>query len=67
MEFCWSVWRIRDISAVVGTTVLFDKELCVGGAVGARHVGIDEANDGNLGGFVFWSRTEIVFEMACSG
>ena len=66
MFFC-SDWCIRDISAVVGSTVLFDGELCVGGFVGAGDVEIDEASDGNVGGFVSRSQTEIVFEIACSG
>ena len=35
--------------------------------MGAGYVDIDEASDGKVGGFVSWSRTEILFEIACSG
>ena len=51
----------------MGSTVLFDGELCVGGVVGDRDVDIGEASYGNIGGFVPRSQTEIVFEIACSG
>ena len=61
MAFSWSDWFISTISDVVGSTVLFDGELCVGGVVGAGDVDIDEASDGNVGGFVSWSRTDIMF------
>ena len=55
------------ISAIVGSTFLFDRELCAGVVVGAGDVDIDEACDGNVGGFVSRSRTEIVFKIACFG
>ena len=55
------------ISAIVGSTFLFDRELCAGVVVGAGDVEINEASDGNVGGFASWSRTEIVFKMACLG
>ena len=58
---------MRAVSAVVGYTVLFDGEPCSGGVVGAGDVDIDEACEGNIGGFVSLSRTEIVFNIACSG
>ena len=55
------------ISAVVGSTVLFDRELWVGGVAGVGDVDIDEASDRKVGGVVSLSRTDIVLEMACLG
>ena len=55
------------ISAVVGSTVLFDRELWVGGVAGVGDVDIDESNKGKVGGVVSLSRTEIVLEIGCSG
>ena len=55
------------ISAVVGSTVLFDGELWVGGVAGVGDVVINEASDGKFGGFASLSRTDIVLEMACLG
>ena len=52
VAFLWSDWCIIAISAVVDSTVLFDRELCVGGVVGGGYVDIHEASDGNVGGFV---------------
>ena len=55
------------ISAVVGSTVLFDGELWVGGVAGVGDVDINEASHGKFGGFVLLIRTEIMFEIFCSG
>ena len=49
----------------MGSTVLFDREPCVGGVVGAGDVDINEACEGIFGGSSrFW--TEMVFDIACS-
>ena len=37
------------ISAVVGSIIGFDRELCFGGAAGVGDVDIDEAREGKLG------------------
>ena len=55
------------ISAVVGSTVGFDRELWVGGVDGVGDVDIDEAREGKVGGVVSLCRTEIVFEIGFSG
>ena len=55
------------ISVVVGSTLLFDRELWVGGVAGVGGVDIDGASNGKFGGVVSLSRTEIVLEMACLG
>ena len=55
------------ISAIVGSTFLFDRELCAGVVVAAGDVDINEAYDVNVWGFVCWSWTEILFEMDCLG
>ena len=55
------------ISAVVGSTVLFDGELWVGGVAGVGDAEIDEASDRRVGGFVLLSWMEIVFEIGFSG
>ena len=67
MAFSWSDWFISTISDVVGSTVLFDGELCVGGVVGAGDVDIDEASDRKVGDLVSWSWKEIVSKIAYSG
>ena len=51
----------------MGSTVWFDGELCTGGVVGVGDVDINEACNGNVGGFVSESRMEIIFNIACSG
>ena len=51
----------------MGSTVCFDGETYAGGVFGAGDVDIDEACDGNVGGFVSFSRSEILFNIACSG
>ena len=55
------------MSAKVGSTVLFDREPCVGGVVGSEDVYIDEAWEGIVWGFVSLIWTEIVFEIVWSG
>ena len=51
----------------MGSTVLFDRELCVGDVVGAVDVDINESIEGNVGVFFSLSRMEILSEIACSG
>ena len=51
----------------MGHTVLFDREFCVGGVVGARDVDINEACDGEVVGLFYWSRTEIMILMVFLG
>ena len=51
----------------VGSTVLFDREPCAGGVVGAEDVDIDEAWKEIVWGFVSLIWTEIVFEIDWSG
>ena len=67
MEFFWSDWCIRAISAGAGFTILFDGGLFFGDVVGDGDVDINESSDRNVGGCASWSRTDIVFEMACLG
>ena len=55
------------ISDVVGSTVLFDGELWVGGFAGVGDVDINEASDEKVLGVVSLSRKEIVFEISFSG
>ena len=50
------------ISAVVGSTVLFDGELWVGGVAGVGDVDGDEASDRKFGGVVSLSRTDIYWK-----
>ena len=50
------------ISAVVGSTVLFDGGLWVGGVASVGDVDGDEASDGKVGGVVSLSRTEIYWK-----
>ena len=54
------------ISAVLGSTVLFEGELWVGGVAGVGYVDINEVSDGKVGGVVLLSRTKIVFEIGFS-
>ena len=56
---------MRAISAVVGSTVWFDRELCAGCVVGSVDVDIDEYCDGNVCGFFLRSRTEVAFNISC--
>ena len=55
------------ISAVVGSTVLFDRELWAGGVAGVGDIDIDEASDRKVRRFVSLSWTDIVFEIRYSG
>ena len=51
------------ISAVVGSTVGFDRELWVGGVAGVGDIDINKASEGKVGGVVLLIRTEIVFKI----
>ena len=55
------------ISAIVGSTVGFDREIWFGGVAGVGDVDIDEASEGKLGIFVSLSQTEIVFKIGFFG
>ena len=55
------------MSAVVGLTDSFDRELCLGGVVGVGDVDIDKSREGKLGGAVSVRRMDIVFGIGWSG
>ena len=54
------------ISAAVGSTVLFDRELWVGGVAGVSDFGIDEASHGKVGVVVSLIWTDILFRIVFS-
>ena len=58
---------MSEISAIVGSNILFDGELWVGGVAGAGDVDIDEASHIKVGGVVSLSRTEIFLRLGARG
>ena len=55
------------MSAVVGLTDSFDRELCLGGVVGVGDVDIDKSREGKLGGAVSVCLAEIMSETGWFG
>ena len=55
-----------EISAVVGSTIGFDREIWVGGVAGVGDVEIENASERKVGGVFLLSWMEIVFKIGLS-
>ena len=67
VAFCWRDYFISAMSAVVGSTIGFVRELWLGGVAVVGDVDIDKARKGKVGGVVSVLRMEILFDMIFLG